>query len=101
MFLWHCRIAAAAVGWIALTLVAVAQSGTGHQDVPSGDVWITPNKSRSIPRDAVGQTTPNSSEIPTGDVWLAPDGVARTAQPKAPPQRDARETDYVNNGSRK
>ena len=100
MLLWHYRIGAAAVGWIALTLVADAQSGASHQGVPSGDVWITPNKPGSIPRDVIGQTS-NNRETPTGDVWLAPDGVTRTDQPKAHPQQDARGSDYVNNGSLK
>jgi hypothetical protein len=89
---WHYGIGAAAVGWIALTPAAAAQSGTGHQDAPSGDVWITPDKPSSIPRHLIGQTTPNNSEIPTGDVWPAPDGVTRTAQPEAKPQQETRRT---------
>ena len=101
MLLWHYRIGAAAVGWMALTLVAVAQSGASLENVPLGDVWIAPNNPNSVPRNVIGQTTSNSLKtIPTGDVWLAPDGVTRTAQPKAQPQQGAREI-YLNNGSLK
>jgi hypothetical protein len=99
MLLWHYRIGAAAVGWIALTLMAVAQSGPSYQEAPTGDVWITPNQLNSFRHTATGQETSGKTEMPTGDVWLAPDDTARIAQPKAHLQQDAKETDYPNNGS--
>jgi leucyl aminopeptidase (aminopeptidase T) len=97
--LWHSRIGAAAVGWIALTHMAVAQSGPSYQEAPTGDVWITPNQPNSFRHRATGRETSGKTEMPTGDVWLAPDDTARIAQPKAHLQQDATETDYPNNGS--
>jgi len=101
MLIWHCRIGAAAVGWIALTLVAVAQSGASHQDMPTGDVWIAPDGPSSAPRGGFGKTGSANPSVPTGDVWLAPDGITRTVQPNTLPQQAERETDFVNNGSPK
>lgn len=85
--------------WMALTLAAVAQSAADHQDVLSGDVWITQSKPTSVRRDVIAPATPNNTEIPTGDVWLAPDDVGRTAQPKAQLRQDPRQTESVNTGS--
>jgi hypothetical protein len=98
MLLWHYRIGTAAVGWIALTLVAVAQSGPSYQDVPTGDVWITPSQTPFIIAPQ-GRNRRGKMEMPTGDVWLSSDDIARIAQPKAHPQQDAKGTDDLNNGS--
>jgi hypothetical protein len=93
MSLWPYKIGSAAVGWTTLTLLAVAQSGAGYQDVPSGDVWITSSGPAFIPPGDARRTASAQPQASLGDVWLAPDDGTGTAQAAIPPQKDPPETD--------
>jgi hypothetical protein len=80
--MWPCHfiIRLASLGWIILTLSAIAQPAPNYQDVPSGDVWIASGATSSFPRGAIEKATSARSETPTGDVWLTTRDVTGTAQ---------------------
>ena len=81
---WTLKITPAAAAWIAMTVIASAGPLTSEADVPTGDVWITPDAPRpSLPQGA--QNTP-VRQLPTGDFWPADDATIRAADTPAPPR---------------
>jgi hypothetical protein len=91
------KIATAAVGLMALPLVALAQPAASPLDAPTGDVWITPGGPSPSPTGA-GRAGSVNAQLPTGDVWPAEGGMTRTAQP-APPQAQAAAREDIAAGS--
>ena len=90
---WPLKIAAAAVAWIAMTLLASAAPLTRDVDTPTGDVWIT-----QAPSAAPAQTahrTPVQRPLPTGDFWPPDDEEATRAAdaPALPRDQSAAATD--------
>lgn len=93
---WHCRMGSAALAWIAMTALAVAQPVAAPADVPTGDVWIAPGALGPFLRGDA-QASSATPRPPTGDVWPAADGVTSTARTPAP--RDAAVPEEVATGS--
>jgi hypothetical protein len=83
----HHGIASVAAAWLTMTAVAAAEPAVTPADVPTGDVWMTPGASASLP-PGTGQAGSVNAQLPIGDVWLADDGVSRAAEAPAPPQRE-------------
>jgi hypothetical protein len=90
MSLRHPTIAAAA--WVASTLIAAAEPPAGRADMPTGDVWVTPDTPGYAPAQAA-QNMPIHRQLPTGDFWPADAAVTRAADVAVPPQptKSARE----------
>src|SRR5215469_2023779 len=88
----HSTIAAAAAACIATTLIAAAEPRATQADMPTGDIWVTPDTPGAFPVQAA-QNTPVHRQLPTGDFWPTDDAVTRAADVAAPPQptRSARE----------
>ena len=87
----HSTIAAAAAACIATTLIAAAEPPARQADMPTGDVWVTPDTPGAFPAQAA-QNTPAHRQLPIGDFWPAGDAVTRAADvPAPPPARSARE----------
>jgi len=91
---WSLKIALATAAWIAMTLVASAGPLTREAEIPTGDVWITPEAPHPAPAQTA-RRTPVQRPMPTGDFWPADDDATRTAEAPAPPhdQSAAREDD--------
>jgi hypothetical protein len=67
---WRSIVGLAAASWIALTVVAIAQSKDDWQ-LPTGDVWITPDHPYLFylhPKEKSSTTG-----MAMGDVWVVPD----------------------------
>ena len=92
MFSRHSTIAAAAAAWIATTLIAAAEPPARQAEIPTGDVWVTPDVPRAFPTQAA-QNTPVHRQLPTGDFWPTEEAVTRAADTPAPaqPTKSARE----------
>lgn len=80
----HATIAAAAAAWIAMTFPAAAEPPARQADIPSGDVWVTPDAPRVVPSQAA-RNEPDYRQLPTGDFWPAEETVTRAAETPAPP----------------
>ena len=78
---WSLKIAPAAA-WIAMSLVASAAPLTSDIEIPTGDVWITPEAPNPTPAQTA-QRTPEPRQLPTGDFWPAEEEAAQAAE--APP----------------
>ena len=76
------------------TLVATAGPLTSEVEIPTGDVWITPEAPHPAPAQ-IARRTPVPRPLPTGDIWPADDEATRTAEAPALPrdQSAAREDD--------
>jgi hypothetical protein len=74
---------AAAAAWLATTTLVAAQPATA--DMPTGDVWVTPDAARPSPPLAA-QNAPGRRALPTGDFWPADEGATRIADTPAPPK---------------
>ncbi|MBV8824014.1 MAG: hypothetical protein JO220_03340 [Hyphomicrobiales bacterium] len=74
----HLKIAPATAAWIAMTLVASAAPLTNEVEIPTGDVWITPQASSTAPAQTA-QRAPAQGQLPTGDFWPAEEDTARAA----------------------
>jgi hypothetical protein len=83
MWTWSFKVSPAAAAWIAMTLIASAGPLTSEADVPTGDVWITPDAPRASPPQAA-QNAPVYRQLPTGDFWPAEAGAIRSADAPAP-----------------
>jgi len=94
MFHWPLKIAPAAAAWIAMTLFTSAASLASEAQIPTGDVWITPQAPSTVPSQTA-QRTPLQRQSPTGDFWPAEDDATRAADAPALPrdQSAAREDD--------
>jgi hypothetical protein len=75
---------APAISWIALTVAAIAQSKNDRQ-LPTGDVWITPEHPYLFYLRPKAKTPFTGTAL--GDVWMVPDQDDRSAQVK--PKRQA------------
>jgi len=85
-------IAAAAAAAIAMTLTAAAEPPARQADMPSGDVWMTPEAPGPVPTQAAAQNGPVYRQLPTGDFWPADEAVTRAADLPGPqPKRSALE----------
>jgi hypothetical protein len=73
---WRSIVGSAAASWIALTVAATAQSKDEWQ-LPTGDVWITPDHPYLFHAQPKPKTSPIGTAI--GDVWMAPDQDERSA----------------------
>jgi hypothetical protein len=62
-------------------IIAEAQSDTVN--LPTGDVWITPQSSYSF-RPRTGESAPPRLDLRSGDVWLIPEDVDPNAETKVP-----------------
>jgi hypothetical protein len=93
----HRTIGFAALGWVALAALAAAQPAAGPADVPTGDVWITSERS-AFPHGA-SQAASVDAQLPIGDVWLAEDGMTRAAKAPAPPHEQAEGREEIAAGS--
>jgi hypothetical protein len=82
---WPLKIAPAAAAWIAMTLVASAAPLTSDIEIPTGDVWITPQVPSAAPSQTA-QRTPAQRQLPTGDFWPAQDDTTRAADAPALPR---------------
>jgi hypothetical protein len=91
---WPLKIASAAVAWIAMALVASAAPLTNDIEIPTGDVWITP-QAPSVAPAQTAQRSPAQRQLPTGDFWPAEDDATRAAGAPALPrdQSASREDD--------
>jgi hypothetical protein len=69
-----------------MTVAAAAEPVATPVDMPTGDVWMTPNAPSPFPPGA-GQAGSVNPQLPIGDVWLAEGGTTRGAQ--NPPQQAA------------
>ena len=79
---------AAAISWIALTVAAIAQAKDDRQ-LPTGDVWITPEHPYLFYRQPKAKTPFTGTAL--GDVWMVPDQDERSAQLKSEGQEEAKE----------
>jgi hypothetical protein len=82
---WRSIVGLAAASWIVLTAPAVAQSK--DYQLPTGDVWITPDHPYLFYLQPKAKT-PNTG-MALGDVWVVPDQDERSAQLKR--QEEAKE----------
>jgi hypothetical protein len=74
-----------------MTFPAAAEPAGRQADIPSGDVWVTPDAPRAVPPQAA-RNEPDYRQLPTGDFWPAEETVTRAAETPAPqPKRSARE----------
>ena len=85
---WRSIVGLAAASWIALTVVAIAQSKDNWQ-LPMGDVWITPDHPYLFYLHPKKKTFTMGTAV--GDVWLVPDQDERSAQAKSERQNEAKE----------
>jgi hypothetical protein len=85
---WRSIVGSAVASWIALTVAAVAQSKDDHQ-LPTGDVWITPEHPYLFYLQPKAKTPVVGMVL--GDVWMVPDQGERIAQPKSERQQEAKE----------
>jgi hypothetical protein len=85
---------AAAAACIAMTLATSAAPLASDLDIPTGDVWITP-QAPSVAPAQIARRAPAQRPLPTGDFWPADDDTTRAAEAPALPrdQSAARETD--------
>lgn len=74
---WRSIVGLAAASWIALTVVAIAQSKDDWQ-LPMGDVWITPDHPYLFYLHPKKKTFTMGTAV--GDVWVIPDQDERSAQ---------------------
>jgi hypothetical protein len=81
MLLSSLKVALIVVAWIALPLVAEAQSGP-EDNPPTGDVWITP-QAQYLYRPRSGVATSAKPELLLGDVWVTPNDAGNDGR-KAP-----------------
>jgi hypothetical protein len=79
---------AAVVSWIALTVAAIAQSKDDRQ-LPTGDVWITPEHPYLFYLQPKATTPFTGTAL--GDVWVVPDQDERSAHLKSEGQKEAKE----------
>jgi hypothetical protein len=82
-----------------MTVAAAAEPVATPVDMPTGDVWMTPNAPSPLPRGAVGQAGSVNAQLPIGDVWPAEGGMTRAAQDPAPPQEQAAGREEIATGS--
>jgi len=75
---------AVAAGWLAITTLVAAEPAT-IADMPTGDVWVTPDATLASPPVAA-QNAPGRRVLPTGDFWPADEGATRIANTPAPPK---------------
>jgi hypothetical protein len=85
---WRSIVASAAASWIALTVAAIAQSKDDRQ-MPTGDVWITPEHPYLFYLQPKAKTPIAGTAL--GDVWVVPDQDERSAQLKSERQQEAKE----------
>ena len=85
---WRSIVGSAAAGWIALTVAAIAQSKDDPQ-LPTGDVWITPDHPYLFYLQPKVKTPMTGTAI--GDVWIFPNQDERSAQLKSDRQEEAKE----------
>jgi hypothetical protein len=86
--MWSLRIAPTAAAWIAMTLVASAAPLTTDVEIPTGDVWITPQAPGATPPQ-IAQRAPAQRALPTGDFWPADDDTTVAAAPAPPRDQSA------------
>jgi len=91
---WPLRFSPAAAAWIAMTLVASTAPLASEVEIPTGDVWITP-QAPSVAPAQTARRTPGQRPLPTGDFWPADDEATRVAEAPALPrdQSASREAD--------
>jgi hypothetical protein len=82
---WSLKIAPAAAAWIAMSLVASAAPVTSEVEIPTGDVWITP-QAPSVAPAQTARRTPVPRQLPTGDFWPAEEEATRSAEAPALPR---------------
>jgi hypothetical protein len=75
----------AAASLIALTVAAIAQSKDDLQ-LPTGDVWITPDHPYLFYLQPKAKTSSTGTAI--GDVWVVPEQDGRSAQLKSNRQEE-------------
>jgi hypothetical protein len=98
MIFSHLKIPSAAAVWIAMTLLASAGPLTSEVDIPTGDVWITPEAPHPAPAQTARRTTVQRP-MPTGDFWPADDDATRTAEtPALPRDQSASREDVATGG---
>ena len=85
---WRSIVGSAAAGWIALTVAAIAQSKDDPQ-LPTGDVWITPDHPYLFYLQPKAKTP--IAGMALGDVWVVPDQDERSAHQKTERQQEAKE----------
>ena len=85
---WRSIVGLAAASWIALTVVAIAQSKDNWQ-LPMGDVWITPDHPYLFYLHPKKKTSTMGAAI--GDVWVVPDQDERGARLKSERHEEAKE----------
>ncbi len=86
---WRSIVGSAVAGWIALTVAAIAQS-KDNQQLPTGDVWITPEHPYLFYLQPKAKTPIVGMVL--GDVWVVPDQDERGAQLKSERQQEAKES---------
>jgi hypothetical protein len=79
---------AAAISWIVPTVAAIAQSKDDRQ-LPTGDVWITPEHPYLFYLQPKAKTPFTGTAL--GDIWVVPDQDERSAQLKSEGQKEAKE----------
>jgi hypothetical protein len=85
---WRSIVGSAVAGWIALTVAAIAESKDDRQ-LPTGDVWITPEHPYLFYLQPKAKTPIVGMVL--GDVWVVPDQDERGAQLKSELQQEAKE----------
>jgi hypothetical protein len=85
---WRLIVGSAAVSWIALTVASIAQSKDVRQ-LPTGDVWITPDHPYVFHLRPKEKTSATGTAI--GDVWMVPDQDELSAQLKSERQEEAKD----------
>lgn len=79
------KLAPAVAAWMAMTLVASAAPLTSEVEIPTGDVWITPEAPTPTPAQTA-RRTPVQRQLPTGDFWPAEEDTTRSAEAPALPR---------------